>query len=140
MWALAGFYGSLGPALTATLLHSSSVVYGGLSLFILAGVAAVSVLALNRTEPRPALYLSIAALIAGVVITLVATATDSVAGFFIGTVIAGVGFGGGFQGGIRLVRRWSRPGAGRGAVVALHRLLPRPGRARSHRAVSWSPR
>jgi predicted MFS family arabinose efflux permease len=103
VWALAGFYGSLGPSLTATLLHSSSVVYGGLSLFILAGVAAVSVLALSRSEPRPALYLSIAALVAGVVITLAATSTDSAAGFFIGTAIAAVGFGGGFQGGIRLV-------------------------------------
>jgi MFS family permease len=79
------------------------VVYGGLSLFVLAGVAAVSVLVLNRSEPRPTLYLSIAALIGGVVITLVATSTDSAAGFFIGTAVAGVGFGGGFQGGIRLV-------------------------------------
>ena len=78
-------------------------MYGGLSLFILAGVAAGAVLAFHRAEPRPALYLSIAALIAGVVVTLVATSTDSPAGFFIGTAIAGVGFGGGFQGGIRLV-------------------------------------
>ncbi|MGD0063907.1 MAG: MFS transporter [Streptosporangiaceae bacterium] len=103
VWALAGFYASLGPALTATLLHSSSVVYGGLSLFILAGVAAGSVLAFNRAEPRPALYLSIAALITGVAVTLAAASTDTAAGFFIGTAIAGVGFGGGFQGGIRLV-------------------------------------
>ena len=103
VWALAGFYGSLGPALTATLLRSTSVVYGGLSLFILAGVAAVSVLAFNRTEPRPALYLSIAALVAGVAVTLAAASAGSAAGFFIGTAIAGVGFGGGFQGGIRLV-------------------------------------
>jgi MFS family permease len=103
VWALAGFYGSLGPSLTASLLHSSSVVYGGLSLFILAGVGALAVLAFNRTEPRSALYISIAALVVGVGVTLVATSTDSVAGFFIGTAIAGVGFGGGFQGGIRLV-------------------------------------
>ncbi len=103
VWALAGFYASLGPALAATLLHSSSVVYGGLSLFILAGVAAMTVLAFNRAEPRPTLYMSIAALIAGVAVTLAATSTDSAAGFFVGTAIAGVGFGGGFQGGIRLV-------------------------------------
>ena len=103
VWALAGFYASLGPALAATLLHSSSVVYGGLSLFILAGVAAMAVLAFNRAEPRPTLYLSIAALVAGVAVTLAATAADSAAGFFFGTAIAGVGFGGGFQGGIRLV-------------------------------------
>jgi MFS family permease len=103
VWALAGFYGSLGPSLTATLLHSTSVVYGGLSLFILAGVAAAAVLAFNRAEPRPVLFLSIGALIAGVAVTLAADSADSAAGFFAGTAIAGVGFGGGFQGGIRLV-------------------------------------
>ena len=103
VWALAGFYASLGPSLTATLLHSTSVVYGGLSLFVLAGVAAGTVLAFNRAEPRPVLYLSIGALIAGVAVTLAADSADSVAGFFAGTAIAGVGFGGGFQGGIRLV-------------------------------------
>ncbi len=40
VWALADFYGTLGPALAAILLHSSSVVYGGLALFILAAVDA----------------------------------------------------------------------------------------------------
>ena len=55
VWALAGFYGSLGPALTAALLHSTSVVYGGLSLFILAGVAAGIGAGLEpgRTPPGP---------------------------------------------------------------------------------------
>ena len=103
VWALAGFYGSLGPALTGALLHSTSVVYGGLSLFILAGVAAGAVLAFQRTEPRQVLYLSIGALVAGVAVTLAAVSADSAAGFFAGTAIAGVGFGGGFQGAIRLV-------------------------------------
>jgi predicted MFS family arabinose efflux permease len=103
VWALAGFYGSLGPALTGALVHSTSVVYGGLSLFILAGVAAGSVLAFHRAEPRPVLYLSIGALVAGVAVTLAAVSADSAAGFFAGTAIAGVGFGGGFQGAIRLV-------------------------------------
>jgi MFS family permease len=103
VWALAGFYGSLGPALTGALLHSTSVVYGGLSLFILAGVAAASVLAFHRAEPRPVLYLSIGALVAGVALTLAAVSADSAAGFFAGTAIAGIGFGGGFQGAIRLV-------------------------------------
>jgi hypothetical protein len=103
VWALAGFYGSLGPALAAMLVHSSSVVYGGLSLFILAGVASGSVLVLGRATARSLLYLGIAALIAGIAVTLVATSTDSALGFFAGTAIAGVGFGSGFQGSIRLV-------------------------------------
>ena len=109
VWALAGFYGSLGPALTATLLHSSAIVYGGLSLFVLAGVAALAVLAFNRVDARRALFMSIGALVAGVAVTLAATATDSVASFFIGTAIAGAGFGGGFQGGLRTIVPLAEP-------------------------------
>jgi predicted MFS family arabinose efflux permease len=103
VWALAGFYGSLGPALASIVLHSSSVVYGGLSLFILAGVASASALVLNRATARSVLYLGIAALTAGIAVTLAAASTHWVAGFFAGTAIAGVGFGSGFQGSIRLV-------------------------------------
>ena len=42
VWALAGFYGSLGPSLIDHLVGSASVVDGGLGLGILAGVAALS--------------------------------------------------------------------------------------------------
>lgn len=103
VWALAGFYGSLGPALAAMVLHSSSVVYGGLGLFILAGVASASALLLNRAAARSVLYLGIAALIVGIAVTLLAASTYSAVGFFAGTAIAGVGFGSGFQGSVRLV-------------------------------------
>ncbi len=103
VWALAGFYGSLGPALAAFVLHSSSVVYGGLGLFILAGTASGSALALNRASARSVLYLGIAALTAGIAVTLAATSAGSAVAFFTGTAIAGVGFGSGFQGSIRLV-------------------------------------
>jgi MFS family permease len=103
VWALAGFYGSLGPALTSTLVHSHSAVYGGLSLFILAGVAAASVLALRNAPTRTVLYTGVLALIAGVSFTLVSIDAGSAVGFFTGSAIAGVGFGSGFQGGIRLV-------------------------------------
>ena len=135
VWALAGFYASLGPALAATLLHSSSVVYGGLSLFVLAGVAAMAVLAFNRVEPRPALYMSIAALIAGVAVTLAATSADSAAGFFAGTAIAGVGFGGGFQGGIGSSCHWWASRSGPGSFRCFTSSLPRPWRARRYRGV-----
>jgi predicted MFS family arabinose efflux permease len=103
VWALAGFYGSLGPALASIVLHSSSVVYGGLSLFILAGMASVSALVFNRATAQSVLYLGIAALTAGIAVTLAAASAHSAAGFFTGTAIAGVGFGSGFQGSIRLV-------------------------------------
>jgi MFS family permease len=108
VWALAGFYGSLGPAITRDLVHSDSVVYGGTSLFVLAGAAALSVPLLRRTSTRTVMVTGVLALIAGVALTLVsigsgAGGTAPATGFFLGSAIAGFGFGAGFQGGIRMV-------------------------------------
>jgi MFS family permease len=108
VWALAGFYGSLGPAITRDLVHSNSVVYGGLSLFVLAGAAAVAVLLLREAPTRTLMVTGVIALIAGVALTVVsigsgAGGTGPSVGFFAGSAIAGFGFGSGFQGSIRLV-------------------------------------
>jgi len=103
VWALAGFYASLGPALVKEIAGSTSVIYGGLGLFVLAGVAALSVLLLKEVAPHTVLALGITGLIAGVAGTLIAVSTGSTLGFFAATAVAGIGFGSGFQGGIRLV-------------------------------------
>ncbi|MFF0044359.1 MFS transporter [Streptomyces mirabilis] len=103
VWALAGFYGSLGPALVRTLVGSTSAVYGGLGLFVLAGIAALSALALHKTRATTVMYTGIAALIVGVALTLLSIRLEWPALFFAGTAVAGVGFGSGFQGGIRTV-------------------------------------
>jgi len=103
VWALAGFYASLGPALVRSLADSHSIVLGGLSLFVLAGSAALSVVVLRGASARTLMLTGILALVLGVAATLVAVAAGSTVGFFAGTVIAGIGFGSGFQGGIRTV-------------------------------------
>ncbi|MET9128136.1 MFS transporter [Streptomyces sp. NPDC004528] len=108
VWALAGLYGALGPAITRTLVHSDSVVWGGLPLFVIAGCAGLSVIALRTTPTRTTMLVSIGTLVTGVTITLLSIGsgtggTLSVIGFFVGGAISGVGFGSGFQGGIRLV-------------------------------------
>ncbi|MGY4929360.1 MFS transporter [Streptomyces sp. 900105755] len=103
VWALAGFYASLGPALVRTLTHSTSAVYGGLALFVLAGVAAAATLVLRSASARAVMLTGIGTLVGGVALTLVAVEADFPALFFIGTAIAGIGFGSGFQGGIRTV-------------------------------------
>jgi len=103
VWALAGFYASLGPALVRSIAGSHSIVLGGLSLFVLAGSAALSVLVLRAAEARTLMVTGVLALVLGVTMTLVAVAAGSTVGFFAGTVVAGVGFGSGFQGGIRTV-------------------------------------
>ncbi len=120
VWALAGFYGSLGPALIGTLVGSTSVAFAGLGLFVLAGVAAITVLVLRDRPARAVMLMGIVALIVGVTIVLVGTATLSPVLFFVGTAIAGVGFGAGFQGGIRLVLPQAHPDERTGVLSLLY--------------------
>jgi len=103
VWALAGFYGSLGPAVIGTLVGSTSVAFAGLGLFVLATVGATSVLLLRNGPARGVMLLGILTLVAGVAVVLVALHLLSPVLFLVGTGVAGVGFGAGFQGGIRLV-------------------------------------
>ena len=103
VWALAGLYGALGPALVHALTGSGNVVLGGLSLFVLAASAVVAIIVLRQAAARTVMMVGILALIAGVGVTVAAVSLGSVPGFFAGTVIAGAGFGSGFQGGIRMV-------------------------------------
>jgi predicted MFS family arabinose efflux permease len=103
VWSLASFYGSLGPALVGQLAGSQSAVLGGLALFILAAVGAVTVLVLRAAPPRQLMMLGMGTLLAGVGVTVAAITAGSAAVFLIGTAVAGVGFGAGFQGAIRTV-------------------------------------
>ncbi|MEV5958964.1 MFS transporter [Streptomyces sp. NPDC051987] len=119
VWALAGFYGSLGPALVRTLVGSTSAVYGGLGLFVLAFVAAGSALALRGASANTVMYTGIAALVTGVALTLAAVDQRMPALFFAGTAVAGVGFGSGFQGGIRTVVPLARPHESSGVLSLL---------------------
>ena len=103
VWALAAFYGSLGPALIDHLADSPSVIDGGLGLGILAGVASLTTYLLRATPVPTVMLIGTSALIAGVAAVLLTIWAASPLGFFAGTAVAGVGFGAGFQGGIRLV-------------------------------------
>jgi hypothetical protein len=93
-WALAGLYGSLGPALIAHLTGSQSPALGGLPLFILPAGAALAVPLLRNTPPRAIALIGTVALLIGTAVTLLATTTSSEALFLTATAIAGVGFGG----------------------------------------------
>jgi MFS family permease len=103
VWALAGFYASLGPALVRDLAGSTSAVYGGLGLFVLAAAAVVAVLAVDKRTAKTTLTIGIVGLIAGVAGALVALSAGSAVGFLVATGVAGIGFGSGFQGAIRIV-------------------------------------
>jgi hypothetical protein len=103
VWALAGLYGALGPALVHALTGSGEVVLGALSLFVLAASAVIAIIVLRRAPARTVMLSGIVALITGVTVTVMAVGLGSAAVFFAGSAIAGAGFGCGFQGGIRMV-------------------------------------
>jgi MFS family permease len=103
VWALGGFYASLGPALVHRIFGLDSSLFGGLVLFVLAGSGGVSVLLLQSRDARTISIFGTSSLIAGVAVTLAALSLHSVAVFFLGLVVAGAGFGAGFQGAVRTV-------------------------------------
>jgi MFS family permease len=119
-WALAGFYGSLGPSLVRRLVGSSSPALGGLALFVLAAGGAVTVFVSRSRPAHVATAFGTAGLVAGVGITLLAIDVGSVMAFFAGTAVAGAGFGAAFQGAIRSVLALSAPHERAGLLSVLY--------------------
>ncbi len=119
VWALGGFYASLGPSLIDHLAGSTSVIDAGLGLGILAGVGALATYALRATPAVSVMLLGTRALIAGIVVVLFSLWIGSPLGFFFGTAVAGVGFGAGLQGGIRLVAPLAHPDQRAGVLSVL---------------------
>jgi MFS family permease len=97
VWALAGYYASLGPILVRTIDGSSSVVVGALALTALAGTASLTVFLGRAVEPRKLMFVATPVLFAGAAVTLAAVSARSPVAFFIGSTISGIGFGGGLQ-------------------------------------------
>ncbi|WP_199853237.1 MFS transporter [Plantactinospora sp. BC1] len=102
VWALAGFFGALGPALVRALMNTS-IVTAGLVLFVFALFGSVAVLLMRDTAARTVILVGITALILGMIVTLVSVMASSVPGFFVGLALGGIGFGGGFQGSLKTV-------------------------------------
>jgi len=103
VWALGGFYASLGPSLAALVDGTHSTILGGVGLFVLAGTGALTVLLFHRTDPRTFSLAGTALIMVGVVLVLAAVPAHSPVLFFAGTAIAGAGFGAGFHGGLRTI-------------------------------------
>ncbi|MEO7336657.1 MAG: MFS transporter [Caldimonas sp.] len=103
VWALAGFYASLGPTLVHALVGSDAIVLGGLALFVLAGSGALAVLVFQRRDAQALMRGGASALIVGLAVVLIALHAQSLGLFLLGTAVAGIGFGLGFQGALRSV-------------------------------------
>lgn len=108
-WALAGFYGSLGPMLVRGMLGVGSPLLGGLALFVLAASAGVAVLVLQHREPRVLMTFGASMLAVGVGVAVWSLPHHAIAVFFAGTSVAGMGFGTGFQGAVRSIVPFAAP-------------------------------
>lgn len=100
-WSIGGLFLSLGPSLAATLFHTSNHVVAGLGVFALAGTAAAAQLAFGNRPAWVGAALGSLALAAGMVLIVIAAASDSAALYWTGSVIGGAGFGVDFLSGLR---------------------------------------
>lgn len=101
VWALGGFFLSLGPTLARQVTGIQSPVIGGLLLATLTLSGAAGTMLLRAGAAQRLMRIGSGALLAGVGVVLGAIATASVSLFFVGTAIAGTGFGVGFLGALR---------------------------------------
>jgi MFS family permease len=116
-WSIGGLFLSLGPQLAGSLFHSTDHLVAGISVFALAGSAAVAQLAFGRTAPWLGAAAGSVALATGMVAIVVATSTQSSALFLVGAVVGGTGFGVAFLGSLRALST-AIPAEHRGAVMS----------------------
>jgi predicted MFS family arabinose efflux permease len=106
VWALGGFYLSLGPTLARAVTGNDDVEMAGWVVFALTGGGVVAVLLLRGLSTPRLLVTGAVMLAAGLLVTLAgvhAGTGGNAAIFFAGTVLAGMGFGSAFQGALRSV-------------------------------------
>jgi MFS family permease len=119
VWALGGFYLSLGPSLAAELSRSHNLVWGGVVAFLLTGLGTVTAFA-ARGAPPPAVMLGgCLGLVVGAAITAVAIVTGTPAVLLLGTGVAGLGFGPAFLGAYRTVVALAPPADRAGVISAI---------------------
>lgn len=118
-WALGGLYLSLGPSLAAEATRSRNLLWGGLVIFLLAGVGGGSVLLFRSISSRAAMLAGCLFLLAGMAVTFGAIATTTSAPFLAGSAIAGVGFGLTFLGSFRMTMSTATPEESAGLLSAI---------------------
>jgi MFS family permease len=116
-WSIGGLLLALGPQLLGTLFHTSDHLVGGLSVFALAGPAALSQLVFRRSAPWASAAGGSVALAVGLLGIVLAAATGSGAVYLLASVIGGAGFGTAFLGALRALSS-AIPAERRGSVMS----------------------
>jgi MFS family permease len=103
VWALGGFYLSLGPSLAAQLSGSHNLLWGGVITFLLTGLGAVTSSVFRNSAPPAVMLGGCLGLLGGAAVTVAAIVARTPALLVLGTVMAGLGFGPGNLGAYRVI-------------------------------------
>jgi hypothetical protein len=120
VWALGGFYLSLGPSLAAQLSGSRNLLWGGLITFLLTGLGAVTSVAFRDSAPPAVMLGGCLGLLGGAVVTIAAIMTSTPALLLLGTVMAGLGFGPGNLGAYRVIMARASASNRAGLIAAIY--------------------
>jgi MFS family permease len=118
VWMLSGFYLSLGPSLAAQVLHSRNLLWGGLAIFLVAGIGAAGPAVFHGVSGPAAMLAGSLGLLAGATVTLAAIETTSAAAFLAGAAVTGAGFETAMLGALRTISARAAPGQRAGLVAA----------------------
>jgi predicted MFS family arabinose efflux permease len=119
VWALGGFYLSLGPSLAAQLSGSRNLLWGGVITFLLTGLGAVTSSVFRNSTPTAVMLGGCLGLLAGAVVTAAAIVARTPALLLLGTVLAGLGFGPGNLGGYRVIMARATASDRAGLIAAI---------------------
>ncbi len=119
VWALGGFYLSLGPNLAAELTRSHNLLWGGAVAFLLTGVGAATALAVRNVRPAAVMLGGCLALMVGAGVSVAAIETGNAAVLLLSTGLAGIGFGPAFLGAYRTVVALAAPADRAGLIAAI---------------------
>jgi MFS family permease len=119
VWALGGFYLSLGPSLAAQLLRSQNLLWGGFVIALLFGVGVPITLVVRNHTPSKIMLGGCEALFAGVLITFAAIATRTPTLLLAGSAVAGLGWGPAFMGAYDTIVTLARPEDRAGLIAAI---------------------
>jgi MFS family permease len=109
LWALGGFYMSLGPTLARNVTGNSAPIVGGAFAATLVLFSAIAVVIVRTRPPRQVLQGGSSLLGLGLTITLLGIHLHAIMPLFGGTMIAGLGFGAAFNGSIRSLAPLAAP-------------------------------
>ena len=119
VWALGGFYLSLGPSLAAQLLGSQNLLWGGFVIALLFGVGVPITLVVRNSAPSKVMLGGCVVLFAGALITFAGIAMRAPALLLAGSGVAGLGWGPAFMGSYGAIVTLARPEDRAGLIAAV---------------------